>query len=81
MIQMEERLQHRVIRVYRHLRILEIGLARFILLCPMPTQTWGKNYFQKNEYLGICIQAFLSVIVKYTKNGISLVGNRLLCRH
>ena len=34
-------------RVYRHLRILEIGLARLILLCPWSPQTWGKIQFSK----------------------------------
>ena len=56
-----------LIRVYRHLRILEISLARFILLCPRWSQAWGKNNFQKFWSFSWYIPAFLSAIVKYTK--------------
>ena len=64
-------------RVYRHLRILKISLARFMSLCPRPTQTWGKTIFKNFDFSGV-IPSFLSAIVKYTENGVSSVGNRLL---
>ena len=70
-----------VSRVYRHLRILEISLATFILLCPRSTQTWGKKRFSKIlNFQGVHTGVFVSHC-RIHRKWRHFSGKSLACRH